>query len=182
MLDPKLLATPASDRSRTTVDSVNPGVDLAEASAHLSEAIAKRVQPEQYETWFRRSALVRIDDDAVVLAVQNGFARDWLENYYLRIVENAVQAVLDRRLPVRIVVDPELAVGDAPATESPAGPAVSPLVPQPPAAARPMSSERRWKSSPPDLVASGKCLSVPLHTQTRSTSFRAIGGSNTQSM
>tara|TARA_R110002095_G_scaffold2495_7_gene10250 strand:- start:172 stop:1800 length:1629 start_codon:yes stop_codon:yes gene_type:complete len=91
-------------------------MDVKQAAQALDEAIAKRVQPEQYETWFRRSALVRIDQDQVVLAVQNGFARDWLENYYLRILENAVFAVLDRRLPVRLIVDPELAAAaDAPA-------------------------------------------------------------------
>ena len=43
----------------------------------------------------------------MVFAVQNGFARDWLENYYRQVLENAVQAILGRRLPVHLVVDPE---------------------------------------------------------------------------
>jgi chromosomal replication initiator protein len=118
MNEPKTLAThaPGSSSNSGGVESLGSAVDVAQAAQALDEAIAKRVQPEQYETWFRRSALARIDEDQVVIAVQNGFARDWLENYYLRILENAVFAVLERRLPVRLVVDPELAASaDIPA-------------------------------------------------------------------
>jgi chromosomal replication initiator protein len=81
----------------------------------LQETLRKRVQPEQFETWFRRAALTSIDDDRVLLAVQNKFARDWLDNYYRSVIEEAVEAVLGVALHVEFVVDPELTLTESPA-------------------------------------------------------------------
>jgi len=82
----------------------------------LQETLRKRVQPEQFETWFRRAALTHIDDDCVLLAVQNKFARDWLDNYYRGVIEEAVEAVLGVALRVEFIVDPELTLTEREAT------------------------------------------------------------------
>jgi len=74
----------------------------------------RRVQPEQFETWFRRASLVAVNGRAVVLAVQNNFAREWLHNYYQETIESAVHAVLGVKRIVEITVDPELTVARTP--------------------------------------------------------------------
>ena len=89
--------------------------------AQVQDALQRRVQREQFETWFRRANLVRIDDREVEVAVQNRFARDWLQNYYVETLEQAVQAVLGVKRRIRLTVDPELAV--------PVRPAPSPSMP-----------------------------------------------------
>jgi len=81
----------------------------------LLEAVRARVRPEQYETWFRRSALAHIDDERVEIAVQNGFSRDWMQTYYRTVLEEAVCATLGSRRRVEIAVDPELLATLAPA-------------------------------------------------------------------
>jgi chromosomal replication initiator protein len=91
-----------------------PPRSLPEIWHALQESLRSRVQPEQFETWFRRANLVRIDDQTVQLAVQNGFARDWLENYYREKLEAAVREVLQSARRVEIVVDPETCLARAP--------------------------------------------------------------------
>ena len=68
--------------------------DLWDLWGILQEALTRRVQPEQFETWFRRASLVGVNGRTVILAVQNNFAREWLQNYYLETIESAVHAVL----------------------------------------------------------------------------------------
>jgi chromosomal replication initiator protein len=82
--------------------------ELRRVWAEVQEALKQHVQPGQFETWFRRAALRAIDEHVVELAVQNNFAREWLENYYRLQVEDAIQRVLGSRRTVSFSVDPEL--------------------------------------------------------------------------
>jgi len=83
----------------------------------LQEAVREHVQREQFETWFRRAALKAFDKETVCIAVQNGFARDWLEKYYLEVIEKAVEHVFGSARRVAIEVDPELAAVPAPVSQ-----------------------------------------------------------------
>ncbi len=83
----------------------------------LRRAIRERVQPEQFETWFRRAALASLDDESICIAVQNGFSRDWLRNYYKEVIEDAVTAVLDQPLKLTFCVDSELTLEPIPESE-----------------------------------------------------------------
>jgi chromosomal replication initiator protein len=84
------------------------GFALSEAWELLSVAVRERVQPEQFETWFRRAALAGLDDTCVRIAVQNNFSRDWLRAYYLDALGAAVAATFGAELRVELEVDPEL--------------------------------------------------------------------------
>ncbi|MED6335724.1 MAG: chromosomal replication initiator protein DnaA [Planctomycetota bacterium] len=106
-----------------TVESVAPA-QAAEGAALESEAdkawqkilaaLRETVQAEQYETWFRRSAVVRCDDKDLVLAVQNSFSRDWMRNYYVPALESAARSALGGPRRVLIEVDPERVLAAAP--------------------------------------------------------------------
>jgi chromosomal replication initiator protein len=97
-------------------------VRLGETWSALQRAIQERVQPEQFETWFRRAALRSVDSEAVELAVQNEFSRNWLESHYRGVIEDAVRATFGTR-ELRIEIDAELTVvqGARPPREAPTG-------------------------------------------------------------
>lgn len=92
--------------------------ELAEAWEVLAGAVRERVQPEQYETWFRRAALVGLDGDCVRIAVQNKFSRDWLRNYYLEPLRAAAAAVFGGERRIELEVDPELTPARPPIANS----------------------------------------------------------------
>ncbi|MCP3915405.1 MAG: chromosomal replication initiator protein DnaA [bacterium] len=98
-------AVPQQDNETLSND---PDVDITTAWDRLRQDLKRRILPEQYETWFRRSALVRVTDGAVVLAVQNEFARDWIGRYYRDMLEQAVLSTLGTKRRIEIVIDPEL--------------------------------------------------------------------------
>ncbi len=117
MQDPGEIGVGGEVRER---DSAARGAaDLAEAWQVLSAAIRERVQPEQYETWFRRAALVGLDDARILLAVQNNFSREWLRNYYLDALHASVAATFGGERRVEIEVDPELTAERRPPSEPP---------------------------------------------------------------
>ena len=79
--------------------------ELASAWDAICAEIRSRIQPELFETWFRRAALVELREDVVAIAVQNAFARDWLERYHRSVIEESVQASLGRSVAVELRVD-----------------------------------------------------------------------------
>ncbi|MBK7878745.1 MAG: chromosomal replication initiator protein DnaA [Planctomycetes bacterium] len=131
---------------------------LAELWRTLQNAIRARVQPEQFETWFRRATLVHADAEQVRLAVQNGFTRDWLTSYYRDVLDQAVQQTLGGPRRVEFVVDPELIVRasrDSTDVRDPARPASPPQV-----------NGTRTSSQPsPDRRASSAEASAPLRIE-----------------
>ncbi len=76
--------------------------------AEVQTALQGLIQREQFETWFRRADLRRINDAQVCLAVQNAFTRDWLVKHYQGSIERAVAGVFGRTLEVVFAVDAEL--------------------------------------------------------------------------
>jgi chromosomal replication initiator protein len=110
--------------------------------ARLLEALKKGMRREQFDTWFRRVALVRLDDDCLQLAVHNAFARDWLLDYYERELALAAEQVLGGKRTIDIIVDPERVAAliparvevPAPAAPVTVAPPQLPLAPAPPGA------------------------------------------------
>jgi chromosomal replication initiator protein len=110
---PALPAVPTADGEPTAE------TQKRELWARVQQALAAAVKPQQFETWFRRAAIAHVDGERLCLAVQNGFARDWLEKYYLSELEAAVSSVLGSRR-IEISVDAELAA-PPPAAAAPSG-------------------------------------------------------------
>jgi chromosomal replication initiator protein len=141
--------------------AIGQGDDLEDIWISLQEAIQRRIQPEQFETWFRRANLVRVDDQMVLIAVQNNFAREWLENYYLEVMEQAAQAVLGVRSLVKITVDPELALrGAAIDVQESANDAAEPALP----AAGPSAPAEPRRHEPGGLLWNSDVVLNPKYT------------------
>ncbi len=83
---------------------------MPEIWARLKKAIRSRIQHEQFETWFRRTALTGVDDQTLTVAVQNRFTRDWLGSNYREVLEQAVVEVLGSPRRIVIRVDQESAL------------------------------------------------------------------------
>jgi chromosomal replication initiator protein len=73
----------------------------------LQAAIRSRIQPGQFETWFRRAVLLHVDDGLVRIALQDKFSRGWLETHYREVIEVAAREVLGSPRRAEFVVDPE---------------------------------------------------------------------------
>lgn len=104
-------------------------------------ALRDSIRKEQFETWFRRANLQSCSSERVVVAVQNAFARDWLQNNYLDALERAAQGVVAKSCTVEIAVDPELSFAQpaprpapakdgSPATNGTAAPTTQPTGPR----------------------------------------------------
>jgi len=77
-----------------------------EAFASIVEALRGELTRQQYETWFRRLKLLRIEDDGGhVFGVPNSFVRDWIDAYYRALLERTVAAVAGKPARVEVLVD-----------------------------------------------------------------------------
>jgi chromosomal replication initiator protein len=95
---------------------------LEELWSALQSAVRTRVQPGQFETWFRRAALVHADGEVVRIALQDGFSRGWLDSYYREVIEQAAKEISGSPRRVEFVVDPEAVARPArPGSENPPG-------------------------------------------------------------
>ena len=109
----------------TAPSSTSDPAILSDLWGSIQEALQRRVQREQFETWFRRANLQRIDETTVCVAVQNEFAQDWLRRYYVDKLEGAVSSVLGAKRRIEVVVDPELIAPPRPNTAETGGSAAS---------------------------------------------------------
>jgi chromosomal replication initiator protein len=73
----------------------------------VQEELREKLRREQFETWFRRTALAHLDEERFVVAVHNGFTRDWMSSYYMEVLDQAVLAVLGSRRRIELQIDPE---------------------------------------------------------------------------
>jgi len=76
-------------------------------SAALGELQLQMTQAT-FETWLRDSKLVKYEDGTFVIAVKNGYAKDWLENRLLATIKRTLARLADRTVDVRFVVGSEV--------------------------------------------------------------------------
>ena len=72
--------------------------------ALILDELNKSIPRQQYETWFRSVALRSLSDQRIELDVPSRFARDWLQAYYLQVIQDAAQRVLSQRPEVAMSV------------------------------------------------------------------------------
>ena len=77
-------------------------------AAHIWSAALGELQLQMtqatFETWLRDSKLVTYEDGTFVVAVKNGYAKDWLENRLLATIKRTLTRLADRTVDVRFVV------------------------------------------------------------------------------
>ena len=134
---------PAQDASEIEAEAHTEALD--ELWSRIQDVVRNTIRREQFETWFRRTALVRVDEKEAVVAVHNGFTRDWLTRYYLEVLADSVETVLGARRSIGFEVDPERTSSGTPTdverpapdpTELDEDRSSGTLIPMPPAASR----------------------------------------------
>jgi chromosomal replication initiator protein len=66
--------------------------------------IRRTVQPKQFDLWFRAIRVVGLDDDHIALEVPNRFFRDWVRDYYLASLRQALETETGRVLDVHFLI------------------------------------------------------------------------------
>lgn len=72
-------------------------------SAALGELQLQMTQAT-FETWLRDSKLVKHEDGTFVIAVKNGYAKDWLEHRLLATIKRTLARLAERTVDVKFVV------------------------------------------------------------------------------
>ncbi len=190
---PSTAQLPASAPEAPTPDTesgVGVGAHIAPLAEALRSVLQQDITPEQFQTWFNRSKLVRIDEDAATIAVPNSFARDWVNRYYLDVLENAVEKVLGQKRRIIVAAQPESLVDDAPTAskEFPGpGPVGAGTLKPDPAERGPAGPSTRPSSGSPAVAPGGRlngapnvapvrreALDAPLETSAEPTPRRAV--------
>ena len=57
-----------------------------------------------FDTWVKNTSLVSCEDGTFVIAVQNGFAKDWLENRLLSIIKRTLVGIVGHAVEVKFIV------------------------------------------------------------------------------
>ncbi|MEC7233361.1 MAG: chromosomal replication initiator protein DnaA [Planctomycetota bacterium] len=90
---------------------------------NLRGALEACLESEQFLTWFQRSRLIAHAGREAIVAVPNGFARNWIEKYYMESLQRCVEAVLGQGRIAVLREEPErVAVPEQGRAEAPSAP------------------------------------------------------------
>jgi chromosomal replication initiator protein len=81
--------------------------DAEQIWVDVLDVIRSELNTPTFKTWFEHTSPVEVRDDYLVIAVQNEFAREWLESRYSGLLRSALLQVLGRELSVEFVVPSE---------------------------------------------------------------------------
>jgi chromosomal replication initiator protein len=101
------MSSPAVNPAPEPRSEARPSNSLAEIWSQLQGAVREYVEPVQFETWFRRASLVHVDAEVLRIAVQDHFARTWLQSHYREATEKAAVQIFGTARRIEVVVDPE---------------------------------------------------------------------------
>jgi chromosomal replication initiator protein len=68
------------------------------------EIIREHVNPRSFQTWFAPLKALSLDEKGLTLGVPNKFFCEWLDNHYLKILQNAVAQVSGQSLSIKYKV------------------------------------------------------------------------------
>ena len=57
-----------------------------------------------FDTWVKQTHVVAYEDGTFIIGVQNGFAKDWLENRLHGTIQRTLTSILNRSVEVRFAV------------------------------------------------------------------------------
>jgi chromosomal replication initiator protein len=66
--------------------------------------IRKEISDQQYQTWFKPIILLKITSSIITLQVPTKFFYEWLEDHYLKLLNNTVKKVLGKKTKIEYVV------------------------------------------------------------------------------
>ncbi len=74
----------------------------------INEALAEKVGAQKYRIWFKNSTKITLAGGYLKIGVPNLFIANWIENHFLREINQAVRAAIGTKLKITFTIDPEL--------------------------------------------------------------------------
>ena len=68
------------------------------------ERVRREINRQQFETWFRKVDLLKMDEDLIEIGVPSLFFKEWLTSYYLDVLHGAIRSVTGHSPAVEFVV------------------------------------------------------------------------------
>jgi chromosomal replication initiator protein len=59
-----------------------------------------------FDTWVKQTHVIAHEDGAFIVGVQNGYAKDWLENRLLSVIKRTLTGIVGHSVEIRFVVQP----------------------------------------------------------------------------
>jgi chromosomal replication initiator protein len=76
------------------------------------EELEEKVSKPSFDTWLKATKAEMIKDDTIIITAPNEFARDWLENRYLKVISETLQNITGAKLKVKILIPENLVSND----------------------------------------------------------------------
>ena len=68
------------------------------------EDIKNKVSNPSFNTWFESTELIAYYDDYFIINTPNNFVKEWLENNYLELINSSLEALLESKVKLKLVV------------------------------------------------------------------------------
>ncbi|SET14722.1 chromosomal replication initiator protein [Salinibacillus kushneri] len=78
--------------------------NIEELWAKTLENIEEKISKPSFDTWLKSTEAKSIDNETIVIAAPNEFARDWLENSYSKLISNTLLEVTGSQLNPKFVI------------------------------------------------------------------------------
>jgi chromosomal replication initiator protein len=72
--------------------------------AAVLDDIKSQINRQQFETWFREVHLLSLNEDLARLGVPSVFLRDWIQNYYVEVIQGAITSITGTSPSVEVTV------------------------------------------------------------------------------
>lgn len=70
------------------------------------ERLESQLSRPTFDTWVKSATVEKIDETSLVICTPNPFARNWLQKYYIKTINEVVQDVLGHPVEIHITVRP----------------------------------------------------------------------------
>lgn len=77
---------------------------LSEVWQKSLDILQKELSKPSFETWLKATNLIARQDNTIVIAVPNEFAKEWLESRYTNLIKNTLQMVINEEVEVVFVI------------------------------------------------------------------------------
>ncbi|NDI36947.1 chromosomal replication initiator protein DnaA [Chengkuizengella sediminis] len=71
-----------------------------------------KVSKPSYDTWLKSTKVKVFNESVLLVCAPNMFAKEWLENRYIKLISNAVFETTGRKVEVKIVIEDEEVIPD----------------------------------------------------------------------
>ncbi len=105
-VEPEEIEPPIVEHAATNQPSYVPGagVALKQLWPSVLQELKARTSRGNYEMWLRNCEILGLDGDVVVLGAPSAFARDWIADRLLMLIQHALREVIGREVRVRCEV------------------------------------------------------------------------------